>query len=245
MQLRTTLTIRNDRMLAARERLDLTQHGLAELARVSQQDVCKFEALQYATVYGDVRGKAERISGALDLTPEDVLPPGHEEVSVPTRFVRVDEVALDRMLAMRERFILPAPDEVVAEQDDLEVLEARVSAASGRLTDRERLVLKLRSEGFTLDEVAEQLTVTRERVRQVGFHAIRRLGKFIEEAARAEADRTPGLSDAAYSAKMQGAADMARRIEARFNGALEGYRRARIERWRIERKKKPDHQAGT
>jgi RNA polymerase sigma factor (sigma-70 family) len=65
--------------------------------------------------------------------------------------------------------------------DDLTLLE-RAKAAMTRLDERERQVLELRLQDFTLEEVGKQLGgLSRERVRKIEEAAIKRLRKRLRQ----------------------------------------------------------------
>ncbi len=81
----------------------------------------------------------------------------------------------------------PSPDAT------LDAHEARVELAriltAARLNPQERIVVGLRSEGLTLEQIGERMDRTRERVRQVEVNAMRKMRK----AARVSPSVTGGL----------------------------------------------------
>jgi RNA polymerase primary sigma factor len=123
------------------------------------------------------RPSTEEIATELDLTSAQVADardalqavssldeplPAQEDIS------RVDLVADPASLE---------PVESLFEENVEDVLEERLA----RLTDRSRLVIELRfglhgREPQTVEAVAAELGVTRERVRQIEFHALHKLG---------------------------------------------------------------------
>lgn len=77
------------------------------------------------------------------------------------------------------RFILPAPDEVVAEADASEYLKETLTSILKTISGRERHVLELRYGiggvlRHTLEETATIVGVTRERVRQIENRALQK-----------------------------------------------------------------------
>lgn len=176
MRLKLTLRVQNDEMLAARARLGLTQRTLSELSGVSQPDICRLEKLDY-TVHDGLQ-KATRIAGVLELSVESVLPRDAVGLRLPTTQERFLEGNVRNLLAAENvRAALPSPAEAVANAEIKDVIRTVLK----RLNEKERIVLKMRfgvggERQHTLNEVARQLKVTRERVRQLEARAILKLG---------------------------------------------------------------------
>lgn len=102
MLVRATLTLRNERVLSARKRLGLSQAALAEIAGVNIRQVAAVECMRFSEVSEQ---KIVRIAGALDLMPEDVVPPELAGKVLPTKFVSIRDISSDRILSQGNREI--------------------------------------------------------------------------------------------------------------------------------------------
>lgn len=199
MRVRAKMTLRNDKMLAARERLGLTQKALAELAEVtlpfvSQLESFDFSAWESAVPEGnaDTPGlqvtklrsveldqRARRVADVLELDIRDVLPSELRGHKIESSISRVADVDARRLLHLRA-MSLPSGCEEVENQAIGTEARRRIAEALATLSYREREVLKLRfglGDGYTytLEEVAHVFQVGRERIRQIEAKAIRRL----------------------------------------------------------------------
>src|SRR5829696_725671 len=161
--------------------------ALADKARTIRMPVHIVERLQKMN-------KAERILWT-QLGREPTLAEIAEEASLPldqAREVRAAaraSTSLDAPVGEQEDAVLgdfvpgegPLPDEMV--EDALR--SQALARALGVLTERERAVLVLRygldnSEPRTLEEIGRTLDLTRERVRQIEGHALKRLSRLQE-----------------------------------------------------------------
>jgi DNA-directed RNA polymerase sigma subunit (sigma70/sigma32) len=173
LSIRATLTLRNEKMVAARERMGLNQKQAAELAEVGIEKLRSLEKLNY-DIGRDSRQIADRIALALDIAPEDVMPDELRGRQFQSVFVRTSDMDLKQ---------LPQPVEPKRLQfvGDVENLKERIQQLLYTLTYREREILKLRfglneeQQSYTIEEVGRIFKVTRERVRQVEAKAIRKL----------------------------------------------------------------------
>lgn len=121
---------------------------------------------------------AKKIAEATGLTPTELFPFGLYEYTGPTRMAR--EIPMERYLPLssltREQRLLPPNQEP-------EIINHEMSDAVGQmlatLTPREERVIRMRFgfDGYsrTLAEVADELAVTRERIRQIESKAFRKL----------------------------------------------------------------------
>jgi len=178
MRLRAKLTLRNEAMLAARKRFGLSQKSLAELAECPIGAVGELEALNYTR--WNVRQIADRVAGALELEPAQVMPAGVEGEQFDSTVSRVADVALDRLTQVQQN-ALPSP---VMEADETALhdeLAERIGKVLATLSYREREIVKLRyglgddGQAHTLAEVGRIFQVGKERVRQIEAKAIRKL----------------------------------------------------------------------
>ncbi len=177
MLVRATLLLRNEKMLAARKRLGLTQGDLGALCGVSQSTIGFLERFNCSTA--GLQRIAAEVAEILDLDLEDVMPAslvGKAVVASLTQIARVDS---ENLLAAHTRLSrrLTFDPAVGLEKEDL---ADKLEDVLHTLTYREREILKLRygiGDGYTytLKEVARIFQVSIERVRQVEIRAMRRL----------------------------------------------------------------------
>lgn len=205
MDLRATLRLRNDKMIAARERLGLSQKQVAELAGVHVCIIGSLESLRFADVFGNSAQKASRVAGVLELEPEDVMPAELVGKSIQTEHVRRFSAPVASLLPEYNRFNLPSPSDAAAEGE----LSDSVDRVLRTLTNREREILKVRfgfgldGETMSLEAIAKTFGITRERVRQIEAKAIRKL----QHPARAkllESFLPGGLMPAGDSSECEG-----------------------------------------
>ncbi|HEY7708318.1 MAG TPA: sigma-70 family RNA polymerase sigma factor [Gaiellaceae bacterium] len=161
--------------------------ALADKARTIRMPVHIVERLQKLN-------KAERILWT-QLGREPTLEEVAEEASLPIEQAREVKAAahastsLDQPVGETEDAVFgdfvacggPQPDEEV----EVSLRSQALARALGCLTDRERAVLILRygldnSEPRTLEEIGRTLELTRERVRQIEGHALKRLSRLHE-----------------------------------------------------------------
>lgn len=184
MRVRAKLTLRNDKMLAARERLGFTQAMLAELAECPLAFVGALEALDLSRMSGGDENRywqqMRRVADALELPVDDIVPPGAEGVKIESTVTRVVESDLVR-LASYTRLALPSPSEEVETAELQTLLKTRMEEVLKTLSYREREIVKLRyglgSDGiaYNLEETAHIFKVTREHIRQIEARAIRKM----------------------------------------------------------------------
>ncbi|HET9323869.1 MAG TPA: sigma-70 family RNA polymerase sigma factor [Gaiellaceae bacterium] len=161
--------------------------ALADKARTIRMPVHIVERLQKLN-------KAERTLWT-QLGREPTLEEVAEEASLPIEQAREVKAAahastsLDQPVGESEDAVFgdfvacagPQPDEEV----EISLRSQALARALGALTDRERAVLILRygldnSEPKTLEEIGRTLDLTRERVRQIEGHALKRLSRLHE-----------------------------------------------------------------
>jgi RNA polymerase primary sigma factor len=132
------------------------------------------------------RPSSAEIASELDLTPAQVV----EARAAVQPVGSLDEpVGAERELVYADILADPNATDPLASLVD-EASEAELEAHLQTLPERSRRVLALRfglggSVAHTADEVAAQLGVARERVRQIELHALRRLAAVAAPAARA------------------------------------------------------------
>lgn len=184
MDVRATLLLRNDAMLAARKDRGLSQAALAELCNVQLQAVAALEKFDYSNP--NVYGEARAVAIELQLPVETVCPDGaagHKTAARVARVVQVDDVRQLTSIRHEDRFVLPDPADVVC-SDGADARE-KLLRSMQKLTTRERVVVALlggiacgdNPDGatYTLEEVGRVFKVTRERIRQISDKAKRKL----------------------------------------------------------------------
>lgn len=182
MLLRAKLTIRNEAMLAARERFGLTQKQAAELAEIPLDVYTGLESLRYDN--HSIQQYAALVAGALELTVEQVLPPDAAGKVYASKHFRRFEAEPHTLLEQH-------PVQLTMTNDP--ELKEEVEQALSRLLPREREVVRLRyglggNSDHSLEQVGRKLNVTRERVRQIEAKAINKLRenqKLIRESQHA------------------------------------------------------------
>jgi len=164
-------------MLAARERMGLSQKQLADLAGVKLKHVFYCEQMAFGKV-ANVREKVERMASTLDVDVASIMPPELEEKILKTTHVRMMDVDPLALEGLQRTLVsaLPAPS---AELEGEELRE-EICKGLSLLTHREREVLKLRygldhANTYTFEEVGRIFKLTGERVRQIELKAIRKL----------------------------------------------------------------------
>jgi RNA polymerase sigma factor (sigma-70 family) len=178
MRIRAKLTLRNDKMLAARATLGINQAQLADIAKVPTTTVQELESLKYTTP--DFGQRIKRVADALDLPVSDVAPPELHGQVIESTISRTTDIEL-RQLQNYRCLALPTPVEEVDAEDLRTVAKRKIDAVLKTLSYREREVIKLRydlgGDGFTytIDEVAHIFKVTRERIRQLEMKAIAKM----------------------------------------------------------------------
>jgi transcriptional regulator with XRE-family HTH domain len=191
VKVRATLTLRNEAMLAARERLGLSQAVLAEMAGVSLYDIGKFEHFDYRVdselyMVDRLAQRAARIAGVLELDVDDVLPPDLRGKAVVHKHVRQVEVEPGLLLSgVGESSARAAlPDGGLGDSWDLPPLGSALGDALRSLPWNQREVLRLRfglggGEPMTLDATAGVLGISARDVRRaedMGMKAMRASG---------------------------------------------------------------------
>jgi RNA polymerase sigma factor (sigma-70 family) len=178
MRLRATLKLRNEAMLAARERFGLTQKALSELSDVGLAEIGQMERLDYRMPR--CAEKASRVAGVLELDVEQVVPEQYASKRLWADIHVVREIDAGLLLTVSEDAarmrLLPAPSNDVELRD----LKAAIESILSTLSWREGEIIKLRyglcgEQAHTLSEVGQIVRLTRERVRQIETNAIRKL----------------------------------------------------------------------
>lgn len=193
VSVRATLTIRNDALISARERLGLTQKQAAELADVPLQALTNLEKFDFSK-FVELQRYAERISEAFEIPISKIFADGLAGKRIDSKIVKTVQCSSRQLesLSQSGRRLSGSPLQLEAPVDPGEInreLASRLDQVLKTLSFREREVLKLRygigeKDGFTytLGETARIFKVTRERIRQVESKAIRKLQNPVRSA---------------------------------------------------------------
>ena len=181
MRVRATLRLRNEKLLAAREALGLTQAKMAKLADVNLMTLCRLEQMQFAKVKPEA---IQRVAQAAELDIEEVCPSYLREQDIPSSMVSVADLPQEKMMALANRVSathrLPSPQDIAEETEAQKYLQKYLSWVLDKLSFREREIIKLRfgigdGEVFTLKEIAHIFQISTQRVRQLEKKALKRL----------------------------------------------------------------------
>lgn len=187
MKVRATLRLRNEALIAARERLGLSQKAAADRCGVNLTTYGGAEAFDLRKVKDGRRKlsvetamrKAEQIARGMGVDISDVVSAEFFDTPPRVQFSVVAEMTPKAILAAGGRFesrnALPA----TALSDADEQRRYLERALQGR-TERERMVVTLLygldgKGSRTLDEVGKTLRCSRERVRQLEARALRKI----------------------------------------------------------------------
>jgi len=168
--------------------------ALAEQSRVVRLPLNRVGALnKIGKAFSNLEQEFERepsaseIAEELEMTPfevSDTLKISGRHLSMDAPFNQGED---NRLLDVIHNDLQPAPDSILMQES----LKKEVDRALSTLTKRESEVVKLyfgleHEHPLTLEEIGEQFSLTRERVRQIKEKAIRRL----RHASRSRALRT-------------------------------------------------------
>lgn len=211
--MRATMRVRNDEMIAARERLGLSQKRLAGMASVRVDEVGSFESLKYDQISTPIIQKAHLLAECLEIAPEAVLPAGVEgkNLNMDQRVIRT--ISCERLLTQEyiqrtnERMLPPPPgesmekEEYIASMLDQVFGKDNVTPRPWEVREkRHRTVLELRfglngNRPHFLSEIAKRLGITRERVRQVEVKALRKVQEAMENDGLKDLDKNDKVRD--------------------------------------------------
>lgn len=182
-EFRVTMQLRNNRMLELREAKGWTQAEAAMACLISQGAWGGLETLrEKPTVWaGGPRSKtrlrvwsgvALAIAEAFDVTPEWLWP---DEVQAVAGGKKSLKVGADEAMALMGE-VDERPPELMPMAGELRLKARKVLAT---LTPREEKVLRMRfgigENDHTYEEIAKDFEITRERARQIGQNALRKL----------------------------------------------------------------------
>lgn len=194
VKVRASLRLRNDTMIAARDRLHLAQLDVDRVAGVPIGTCAAFEKFHFRDGTKSSISLANRISavaGVLEMAEEDVAPVelrGHVLESDHERRFAAQPISLLEA-AKTEQLLLDDSTLEVDERLDAESAREALLSAMKTLSYREREILKLRfglTDGnvYTVSEVAHIFKVTKGRIFQVEKQAMRVLASRFPQLCR-------------------------------------------------------------
>lgn len=179
MRLRATTYIRNDRMLAARTRLEYSQRRLALEVGCSVALIQRLERLDYPPRI-DIN-TLDSLSIVLNVPSKQIMPPelvGQRLVSKYLQVEAVDSMALLAACETRQRRLVAAdPSELMEQKENREIQLYRILSALRTCTKRRQVYCRLRyginhSRSHKLGEIARRFHVSIETVRHGAGHAL-------------------------------------------------------------------------
>ena len=181
---RIRVTVRNNLILTAIEKAGYKNQSAfcreAEMPATALSGLISMKNPPLLTT-GEFSDVAKKLMEILCLAPTDLWT--SEQLTLRLRHNSAErDVNLDGMRAAlgmnaEEALLLvaPSPEEVMEEKDIQKLIEEQLAS----ITPREEKVLRLRygigCEEHTLEETGKILEVTRERIRQIEIHALRKL----------------------------------------------------------------------
>lgn len=190
MRIRASLTLKNDKMLAARDKASLTQAALAQLVGGETAFVGALESLDYSwlTMRGGAPHKKRLrmvadIAQILRLAVEDVAPEeliGSKIASRADKTLECDAESLIGLSADARRLAV-GPDQDALEVDDA---RERLDALLPRLAERPRRILLARMQGQTLAQIAAREGVCPARINKIEDGAVAKLQKWASVSGR-------------------------------------------------------------
>lgn len=174
---RLRITVRNNLLLSAIEAAGYkSQADFARAANLSPAQVNSVVAMRFSPInqLGEFTPVAKSIMETLGACPSDLWTDYQLNLRLSHNGVDrvVDESAVHAMLEDHsDRSMLPSPEDVVDELKRAEIAGKLLET----LRPRDAHVIRRRMDGDSLDEIADSMHLTRERVRQIELKAMRAL----------------------------------------------------------------------
>ena len=190
------IKIKNAPMLRAMRRKGCqTAADLARLINKDATEVGRFLNLKVGAFMknGEFYPTVLKISEVLNCMPSDLFPPQHYECPLEKNTAEM-EVSLDEMT---DYFLDgPAtPEQLLIESN----VKKKIDDALSDLTPRQRLIIDARMSGESLHQIAEKISISVERVRQIEGKLLYRLQKPLLGAARQIGLKAELNTDGIYS----------------------------------------------
>lgn len=178
MKIRAILRLKNESMVSRRKRFGLSQKTLALIAEVDLNFIWKVEKLDFScfgTPKSNSMDKLRRVAGVLELEPEEIVPPEAIGITVPSKFVSIQECDPLRLSRSANKAFNPI------DGAEHELFKDKLESVLSSLRTIERDIIKARygindqNKTYTLDECVILFKHSRERIRQIEDRALRRL----------------------------------------------------------------------
>ena len=185
MRIRATVTLRNDKMLSARENKGFSQIELADMVGLGVHIIGQLERLQFPKTYR--YEDALLIAAELEIPVESVLPKEMVGWDGATKFSYTKEVPVERLLeyenTQTKHYLVDSPENIADKNDKITMIKSMLKYLSYREREVIRLRYGLDSGGmcYTLEEISRMFKATRESVRLVEYKAIRKLEKYASD----------------------------------------------------------------
>jgi len=116
-----------------------------------------------------------KIADCLKVPIESLFPAQHLEKCLPRNSIEA-EIDLKELEQLSQGKLEPSIEDRLLEESQINILDAALDS----LLDREKKVLKMRHgigypEAMTLHEIADEFSLTTERIRQIEYKALRKL----------------------------------------------------------------------
>ena len=180
MRVRATTKLQNDKMIATREKLGLSQIEISKIVGINATSYARYERLQYPSKRTRRNVEvASEIAEVLGIELNDVFPEGADGLKIPKNIIRVADIEMSNMLEYRANQQKRLVCEVGDDLED-EAIKETASAAISCLTLREREVVELyfgMADGhtYTTAEIGLILKLTSSRISQILGTARRRM----------------------------------------------------------------------
>jgi RNA polymerase sigma factor (sigma-70 family) len=178
-ELELTFTLRNNRLKERRAALGMTRRALAQAVGVEPAVYGALEALKRSPYCksGAWTVAATRLATYFRTVEEELFPAGVLHVKKHEVVRTIDEADIGNLLTDHQQQMRLLPD---AQLEEVEMKED-VHKALETLSNREEKILRMRfgigeKDGdHTLEEVAKDFEVSRDRIRQIEARALRKL----------------------------------------------------------------------
>lgn len=175
-----TLKVRNNFLLTAmRKKGFWSAAALSRATGVGQTLIGRFLNLQKIPLMknGSWLPSVERIAETLDCTPFDLFPPRHIDAELPKNVGVITMSAEETATLIATAGEPVQADRLLEKADALKALSKALETLPPRLERIVRQRYGIDCEPLTLEEISQELGVTRERVRQQECRAVRMLGQ--------------------------------------------------------------------
>lgn len=177
-EFRFRLTIKNHEMEKRRLALKMRQVDLAKIVGISAHKINQIECMRQYPTYVE----QEKIADALKTKIDIIFPGWIQAYSERWKAAEKDKIVKMNSVALNNPEVLALPDEIpLPEENAQHVLESKIIEDILKdLTERERAIIELRfglggEAPATLEDTAQVLGVTRERIRQIEAKALMKM----------------------------------------------------------------------